>query len=91
MAGTPAKAQEFPVQSKTLRNGMKVLVQSDHGIPNIALYIFYRVGSRNEHPGATAAGHDRQLEKAVEVTLDALKKNPVAIPEHPPYPTYHKK
>jgi len=28
---------------------------------------------------------------AVEVTLDALKKNPVVIPQHPPYPNYHKK
>jgi tricorn protease len=42
-------------------------------------------------PASVAAGHDRQLEKAVEVTLDALKKNPVVIPEHPPYPIYHKK
>jgi tricorn protease len=42
-------------------------------------------------PASVAAGHDRQLEKAVEVTLESLKKNPVVIPEHPPYPTYHKK
>jgi tricorn protease len=42
-------------------------------------------------PASVTAGHDRQLEKAVEVTLDALKKNPVVIPEHPPYPNYHKK
>jgi zinc protease len=42
----PARAQEFPVQTKILKNGMKVLVQSDHTIPNVALYIFYRIGSR---------------------------------------------
>jgi tricorn protease len=42
-------------------------------------------------PASVAAGHDRQLEKAVEVTLESLKKNPVVIPEHPPYPDYHKK
>jgi tricorn protease len=42
-------------------------------------------------PASVAAGHDRQLEKAVEVTLEALRKNPVAIPGHPPYPNYHKK
>ena len=42
-------------------------------------------------PASVAAGHDRQLEMAVEVTLDALKKNPVVIPQHPPYPNYHKK
>jgi tricorn protease len=42
-------------------------------------------------PASVAAGHDRQLEKAVEVTLEALRKNPVVIPGHPPYPNYHKK
>jgi tricorn protease len=42
-------------------------------------------------PASVAAGHDRQLEKAVEVTLESLKKNPVVIPGHPPYPSYHKK
>jgi tricorn protease len=41
-------------------------------------------------PASVAAGHDAQLEKAVQVTLDALKKNPVVIPEHPAYPNYHK-
>ena len=52
-----AQTQEFPVVSRTLKNGMKVLVQSDHSIPNVALYIFYRIGSRNEHPGTTGLSH----------------------------------
>ena len=56
-AGAGAQAQEFPVQTKTLKNGMKVLVQSDHSIPNVALYVFYRIGSRNEHPGTTGLSH----------------------------------
>src|SRR5260221_2806061 len=42
-------------------------------------------------PASVAAGNDRQLEKAVEVTLERLKKNPGGIPQHPPYPNYHKK
>jgi tricorn protease len=42
-------------------------------------------------PASVAAGHDAQLERAVAVTMEALKKNPVVIPEHPPYPNYHKK
>jgi tricorn protease len=42
-------------------------------------------------PASVAAGHDPQLEKAVQVTLDTLKKSPVAIPDHPPYPDYHTK
>jgi tricorn protease len=40
-------------------------------------------------PASVAAGHDPQLERAVQVTLEALKKNPVVIPDHPPYPNYH--
>jgi zinc protease len=51
------EAAQFPVATKTLKNGMKVLVQSDHSIPNVALYIFYRIGSRNEHPGTTGLSH----------------------------------
>jgi len=42
-------------------------------------------------PASVAAGHDPQLEKAVQVTLETLKKNPVVIPPPPPYPNYHKK
>jgi tricorn protease len=42
-------------------------------------------------PASVAAGHDAQLEKAVQVTLEALKKNPVVIPDHPAYPNYQKK
>lgn len=42
-------------------------------------------------PASVAAGHDAQLEKAVQVTLEALKKSPVVIPDHPAYPNYHKK
>jgi zinc protease len=57
--GSPVLAQskEFPVATRTLKNGMKVLVQPDHSIPNVALYIFYRIGSRNEHPGTTGLSH----------------------------------
>ena len=56
-AACGAAGQEFPVAARTLKNGMKVLVQSDHNIPNVALYIFYRVGSRNERPGTTGLSH----------------------------------
>jgi tricorn protease len=42
-------------------------------------------------PASVAAGHDPQLEKAVQVTMEALKKNPVVMPDHPAYPDYQKK
>ena len=42
-------------------------------------------------PQAVRAGHDPQLEKAVEVVMDLLKKNPPPpAPQHPPYPNYQK-
>src|ERR1700751_4962481 len=56
-AHAQSEAQQFPVAAKTLKNGMRVLVQTDHSIPNVALYIFYKIGSRNEHPGTTGLSH----------------------------------
>jgi zinc protease len=54
--GTAAQP-DYPVAARTLKNGMRVLVQPDHSIPNVALYIFYRIGSRNERPGTTGISH----------------------------------
>src|SRR4051794_19759531 len=45
------------IRTQTLANGMKVIVQEDHAIPNVAMYFFYRIGSRNERPGTTGISH----------------------------------
>jgi len=45
------------VQSFTLDNGMKFLVVEDFSIPNANMYLFYRVGSRNEYQGITGLSH----------------------------------
>jgi len=37
-------------------------------------------------PAAVIAGHDPQLEKAIEVLLADLKKNPPATAKRPAYP-----
>ncbi|HEV8132811.1 MAG TPA: pitrilysin family protein [Acidobacteriota bacterium] len=50
-------SQNFDVKTHTLKNGMKILVHEDHSIPSVALYIFYRIGSRNERPGTTGLSH----------------------------------
>lgn len=42
---------------RTLKNGMKILVWPDHDIPNVALYDWFHVGSRNERPGITGLSH----------------------------------
>ncbi len=52
-----AHAQQFNIKTHTLKNGMKIIVEEDPSIPNVALYIFYRIGSRNERPGTTGLSH----------------------------------
>jgi len=53
----PLAAQPIAVETHTLSNGMKILVQEDHNIPNVAMYLFYKIGSRNERPGITGLSH----------------------------------
>src|SRR5687767_4585996 len=57
VASAVAAAPEPKITSVTLRNGMKILIEEDHDIPNVAMYLFYRVGSRNERPGITGISH----------------------------------
>ncbi len=45
------------VKTFTLKNGMQIIVLEDHSIPNVAMYLFYKVGSRNEYPGITGISH----------------------------------
>jgi tricorn protease len=41
-------------------------------------------------PKAVREGHDPQLEKAVELLLADLEKNPIPKHKKPPYPNYHR-
>ena len=41
-------------------------------------------------PKLVRAGHDPQLEKAIEVIMEMLKKNPPPAVKRPAYPNYHK-
>ena len=45
------------IKTFTLRNGMKILVLENSAIPNANMYLFYKVGSRNEHVGITGISH----------------------------------
>lgn len=45
------------IATHTLKNGMKIIVWPDHDIPNVALYTWYHVGTRNEHRGITGISH----------------------------------
>jgi len=60
-AAAPPAAAKVPgseaIVSKTLANGLKIVVWPDHDIPNANYYTFYKVGSRNEYPGITGLAH----------------------------------
>ena len=45
------------IQTRTLANGMQVIVWPDHHIPSVALFNWVRVGSRNEGSGTTGLAH----------------------------------
>lgn len=47
----------FPIARHVLPNGLVVLTHEDHTVPSITLWQWYRVGSRNEHPGITGISH----------------------------------
>ena len=66
LLGAPAAGRPFSahaamdpaeIREHTLVNGMEVLLWEDHTIPNLAVYTFWRVGSRNEAPGITGLAH----------------------------------
>ena len=64
LAATSAGAAPAPISAgadriveRTLANGMKIVVWPDEDIPNVALYTFFKVGSRNEHAGITGISH----------------------------------
>jgi zinc protease len=48
---------EIPVERTRLANGLTVLVHEDRSAPVVSVYLFYRSGSRNEHPGQTGIAH----------------------------------
>lgn len=52
-----AQIKKEDIKSISLNNGMKVLVLEDHSIPNANMYLFWKVGSRNENLGTTGLSH----------------------------------
>jgi predicted Zn-dependent peptidase len=62
MARKRAKAKNggadlFPVHEATLKNGLQVRISESHDVPVVAVYTFFRAGSRNERPGITGISH----------------------------------
>ena len=61
-AATPrgARASDLPqiaFEKYTLANGLEVILHEDHRMPEVAVDVWYKVGSRDEEPGRTGFAH----------------------------------
>ena len=57
LSSSYAQTKPDDVKTFTLANGMKFLVLEDHSIPTANMYLFWKVGSRNEVHGITGLSH----------------------------------
>lgn len=48
---------DYPIHTKRLSNGLRVVVNPDHTAPIVAVNIWYDVGSKDELPGQTGLAH----------------------------------
>ena len=48
---------DYPVHTRVLGNGLRVVVSPDHSVPAVAVNLWYDVGSRDEPPGQTGWAH----------------------------------
>jgi predicted Zn-dependent peptidase len=56
-AASPVTPPLPDVVRTMLPNGMTVLTLENHSVPSITLYLYFKVGSRNEHRGITGISH----------------------------------
>ena len=59
-AALPAGAQSavnIPFERMTLPNGLEVVLAPNHSVPQVAVDVYYHVGSKNEIPGRTGFAH----------------------------------
>src|SRR2546430_6527190 len=47
----------IPFERMTLPNGLNVILSPDHAVPQVAVDVWYHVGSKNEVPGRTGFAH----------------------------------
>ena len=45
------------IKESVLENGLKVFLLEEHKAPVVTVHVWYRVGARNEQPGATGLSH----------------------------------
>jgi predicted Zn-dependent peptidase len=58
-AGAPTEPArlELPFEKYTLSNGLEVILHEDHRVPQVAVDVWFKVGSKDEQPGRTGFAH----------------------------------
>ncbi len=56
-SSSPLTVLDYPIHQTTLDNGLRVVVSPDHGVPSVAVNLWYDVGSRHEELGRTGFAH----------------------------------
>jgi predicted Zn-dependent peptidase len=57
-AAPPSEAEPtLPFEKYTLANGLEVILHEDHRVPEVAVDVWYKVGSKDEEPGRTGFAH----------------------------------
>ena len=51
------RARSFPSRSTRSPNGLEVILHEDHRVPQVAVDVWYKVGSKDEQPGRTGFAH----------------------------------
>lgn len=69
-----------PVQKKTLKNGMTVLVLPAHNIPKVSLQLWYNVGSKDEKTGEKGIAH--LIEHMIFKGTEKLSETDINIVSH---------
>ena len=54
---TSTSGVNIPFERMTLPNGLEVILSPDHTVPQVAVNVWYHVGSKNEVPGRTGFAH----------------------------------
>jgi len=57
MEHVPETVIAYPIHTRALANGLRVVVSPDHTVPAVAVNLWYDVGSRDELPGERGWAH----------------------------------
>lgn len=57
MIETLIDVKPIQIKEKTLSNGLRIFIVEEHSSPVASVQVWYKVGSKHEHPGITGSAH----------------------------------